>query len=322
MTTAKRSHDLETGREVLRLEAAALNDLAENLPEAFSGAVSLILAAKGRVICVGVGKSGHVARKIASTFSSTGTPAYFVHATEASHGDLGMIREDDVILAISRSGDTAELNDLIQYSRRFRVSLIAMTVNADSVLGDKADIVLSLPDAPEACSDTRAPTTSTTLMMALGDALAVALLRRRGFNADGFRVFHPGGKLGAMLKTAGELMRTGSATPEVSLDAPFEAALQEMSDKNLGCVGVVDANGALAGIITDGDLRRLLSSGSAPKTAGDAMTPDPIVATRGALAAETLQTMNERKITQLFIVENGRPVGVLHMHDVLKAGVV
>ncbi|MBI1392461.1 MAG: KpsF/GutQ family sugar-phosphate isomerase [Alphaproteobacteria bacterium] len=314
--------DIEIGRKVLRQEAAALEMLAGALGGSFADAVSRIVATDGRVICSGVGKSGHVARKMAATLSSTGTPSYFVHPTEASHGDLGMIQENDVIVAISRSGDTTELDDLVQYSRRFGVTLIAITAAAGGALAAKADIVLLVPNAPEACAETRAPTTSTTMMMALGDALAVALLRRRGFDEARFKLFHPGGKLGAMLKTAGDLMLTGGAIPLVEASAAFEEALATLSEKHLGCVGVIDGEGALVGIITDGDVRRLFSKRVAPRTAADAMTKRPIAMPAGTLAATLVQIMNEKKITQIFIVDGARPVGVVHLHDVLKAGVV
>ncbi len=313
---------LAVAREVLRVETDALGLMAEGLGEDFRTAVENILNTQGRVICVGIGKSGHVARKIAATLSSTGTPAYFVHPVEASHGDLGMIHADDIVLALSRSGENAEMDDLIQYTRRFNVALIAITANRDSALGRAADIVLQIPDAPEACPETNAPTTSTTLSMALGDALAVALLRGRGFDADSFKLFHPGGKLGAMLKTAGDVMHAGDEMPCVPEGASLGDALKELTAKNLGCVTVMGAEGGLIGIITDGDLRRIIATGRTPETAKAAMTANPVAARRDTLAGALLQLMNERKITQIPIVENDRLVGVVHMHDILKAGVV
>ncbi len=321
MGEAKGVDYLAVAREVLRVEGEALAGMAAGLGEDFRRAVEKILAAEGRVICVGIGKSGHVARKIAATLSSTGTAAYFVHPVEASHGDLGMIQTSDIVLALSRSGETAEMDDLIQYTRRFDVGLIALTANGDSTLARAADIVLQLPDAPEACPETNAPTTSTTLSMALGDALAVALLRARGFEASHFKVFHPGGKLGAMLKTAGDLMRSGEAIPAVPETASLAAALKELSEKNIGCVTVIAEDGALAGIITDGDLRRIIATGRTPETAQAAMTANPICAAPKTLAGAVLQQMNDRKITQIPVVEAGRLVGVVHMHDILKAGV-
>ena len=312
---------LAVAREVLTAEAYALGGLAQSLGPEFGAAVEKILSAEGRVICVGLGKSGHVARKIAATLSSTGTAAYFVHPSEASHGDLGMIQASDVVLAISRSGETSEMDDLIQYTRRFDVTLIAMTASPDSALGRAADIVLNLTDAPEACAETHAPTTSTTLSMALGDALAVALLRGRGFDADSFKLYHPGGKLGAMLKTAGDIMRSGGDVPAVAASATLGEALNVLSAKGLGCVAVLDGEGRLSGIITDGDLRRLIASGRTPATAEEAMTANPVSASPKLLAGALLQMMNDRKITQVPVVEDGRLAGVVHMHDVLKAGV-
>ncbi len=254
--------------------------------------------------------------------ASTGTPAYFVHPTEASHGDLGMVAPNaDVVLALSRSGETAELNDIVAFTRRFGVALIAMTADPNSALAAAADHVLVLPDAPEACAEVAAPTTSTTLMMALGDALAVALLRRRGFDAEQFKLVHPGGRLGAMLTTARDLMQSGDATPLAPLGASLTEAVAEMSAKGLGCVGVVDGAGALCGIVTDGDLRRMLAAGRADATVDAVMTRAPTVVAPGALAATALQIMNDKRITQLFVVEDGAPLGVLHMHDVLRAGI-
>ena len=311
---------LAVARDVLRAETEALAAMADGLGEDFSRAVERVLAAEGRVICAGMGKSGHVARKIAATLSSTGAAAYFVHPAEASHGDLGMIQASDVVLALSRSGESPELRDLIQYTRRFGVGLIAMTMNAEGALARAADIVLLLPDAPEACAETNAPTTSTTMMMALGDALAVALLRGRGFDADSFKLFHPGGKLGALLRTARDLMRAGGDMPAVGPDAPVPAALKEMSAKGLGCVAIVEADGRLLGIITDGDLRRTIASGRNPETVTAMMTANPIVVRPDALAGAVMQVMNDRKIMQAPVVEDGRLVGVVHMHDVLKAG--
>ncbi|MEE2691469.1 MAG: KpsF/GutQ family sugar-phosphate isomerase [Pseudomonadota bacterium] len=311
--------DIEIARRVLELEAAALARLAQSLDGGFQRAVETILVAKGRTICTGIGKSGHVARKIAATLASTGTPAYFIHPTEASHGDLGMITGDDVVLALSKSGETSELSDLIHYTRRFSIPLIGMTALAGSTLGRASEIALVIPDAAEACSETQAPTTSTTLMMALGDALAVALLERRGFKAASFKTFHPGGKLGAMLLRVGDLMHGGEEMPIVALGAPLDRGLAEISAKGLGCVGVVD-RGRLVGVITDGDVRRLLTAGKRPPLVDGAMTANPVTADADALAGAVLHAMNERKITQIFVVSDGAPVGVVHMHDLLRAG--
>ena len=294
--------------------------MAEALGEPFARAVQT-LGEAAKVVCTGVGKSGHVARKIASTMASTGTPALFVHAAEASHGDLGMIRAGDAVLALSKSGETRELADVVAYTRRWSMPLIGVTGRADSALGRAADVLLLLPDAPEAAPEVDAPTTSTTLQMALGDALAVALLERRGFSARDFGVFHPGGKLGAALRTVGELMHGGGELPLVELDAPMRETLLVMTEKRFGCVGVTDAEGRLTGLITDGDLRRHME-GLLDHRAGEVMTPDPRAVGPQTLAAEALKQMNEARITVLFVVEAGRPVGVLHVHDLLRAGVL
>ena len=309
-----------TARRVLALEADALELMSRSLGEPFVKAVETILAARGRVICTGIGKSGHVARKIAATMASTGTPAYFVHATEASHGDLGMIGQDDVILGLSKSGETKELADMLSYAKRYSIQLIGMTAKADSTLGRAADILLQVPDAAEACAETNAPTTSTTLMIALGDALAVALLESKGFKADHFKVFHPGGKLGAMLRSAADLMHKSAELPLVAAGTPFIDAVKSMSGKGFGVLGVTSPDGRLAGIVTDGDLRRYLTSGRTAAIIDDVMNRTPLVASPGQLAADVLRTMNERKITQMFVLDGGKPAGLIHMHDLLKAG--
>jgi arabinose-5-phosphate isomerase len=311
---------IATARRVLQLEADALSQLSSSLDARFVKAVDTILAAKGRVICTGIGKSGHVARKIAATMASTGTQAYFVHATEASHGDLGMIGQDDVVLALSRSGETRELADMLSYARRYSIPLVGMTARADSSLGRAADILLLVPDAAEACAETNAPTTSTTLMIALGDALAVALLESRGFKADHFKVFHPGGKLGAMLLAAADVMHTSSELPVVAAGAPFIDAVKTMTARGFGVLAVTAPDGTLAGLVTDGDLRRHLTSGKTAATIDDVMTRAPRTVERSSLAADVLRIMNERKITQMFVVDAGKPVGLIHMHDLLKAG--
>lgn len=316
---SEHSH-IATARRVLALEADALGQLSIGLGEPFVKAVETILAAKGRVICTGIGKSGHVARKIAATMASTGTQAYFVHATEASHGDLGMIGQGDVVLALSKSGETKELADMIGYAKRYSIPLIGMTAKADSTLGRAADILLAVPDAAEACAETNAPTTSTTLMIALGDALAVALLESKGFKADHFKVFHPGGKLGAMLRTASDLMHKSTELPLVMTGTPFIDAVKSMSGKGFGVLGVTTPDGKLAGIVTDGDLRRYLTSGNAANVIDDVMNKTPLTVSPDQLAADVLRTMNERKITQIFVVEAGRPAGIIHMHDLLKSG--
>jgi len=311
---------IATARRVLALEADALGALSRGLGEDFVAAVDAILKAKGRVICTGIGKSGHVARKIAATLASTGTQAYFVHSTEASHGDLGMISPVDIVLALSKSGESNELTDILHYTRRYGIPLIAMTGRRDSTLGHAADIRLVIPNSDEACAETNAPTTSTTLMIALGDALAVALLESRGFKADQFKVFHPGGKLGAMLRTAGDVMHTSTELPVVASGTPFIDAVRVMSEKSFGVLAVVSPDGRLAGMVTDGDLRRYLTAGATARAIDDVMTRSPITAAPDTLAAEVLRTMNEKKKTQMFVLDQGRPVGLIHMHDLLKAG--
>jgi arabinose-5-phosphate isomerase len=317
------SDALEVARRVIRMEQDGLARMAETLDGGFSAVVDRLKDLKGRVICAGVGKSGHVARKIAATLASTGTPAQFVHPTEASHGDLGMITPDDAVLALSKSGETRELGDLMAYCRRFGTPLIGMTAGADSGLAKASDYLLLVPDAPEACAETRAPTTSTTLMMALGDALAVALLEVRGFTAQDFKMYHPGGALGAALATVSELMHGGEAMPMVSLDARMSDALIEISAKGLGCAGVADENGKLAGMITDGDLRRHMGPDLLDQPVTEVMTRDPKTVSAGTLAADALRIMTAGsvKITQLFVIGEGKPVGLLHIHDLLRAGV-
>ena len=312
-----------SARRVIETERDGLDLLAGSIGEAFVATVNRIAEMKGRVICAGVGKSGHVARKIAATMASTGTPAYYVHPTEASHGDLGMIGEQDAVLALSKSGETKELGDLIAYCRRFGVPLVAMTTKADSTLGRAADYLLAVPDAPEACGETWTPTTPTTLMMALGDALAVALLETRGFTAADFRTFHPGGALGAALASVADVMHAGDAVPLAPQAAPMSEVLIEMTAKSFGCVGLLDETGRLAGIITDGDLRRHMGNDLVNRPAHDVMTRNPKTGRSEALAADALREMTagSLKITQLFIVDDAhKPVGILHLHDLLRVG--
>ncbi|MGA8320942.1 MAG: KpsF/GutQ family sugar-phosphate isomerase [Xanthobacteraceae bacterium] len=306
-------------------ESGGLNALtaamSDGLGARFTAAVETIRQARGRVIVTGMGKSGHVARKIAATLASTGTPAFFVHAADASHGDLGMITSDDVMLALSWSGETEELKDLITYSRRFRISLIAITVNADSTLGEAADIVLTLPPASEACPHNLAPTTSSLMQLALGDALAMALLETRGFTALDFGVFHPGGKLGAALKFVRDVMHRGDAVPLIKRSAPMSEAIVEMSAKGFGCVAVTDPDGKLAGVVTDGDLRRHMRVDLLQAPVDAVMTASPKTVRADQLASEALQILNASKITALMVVESGRPIGIVHFHDLLRAGV-
>lgn len=311
---------LETARRVLRIEAEALTLLAGQLPADFVPAVETILAARGRVILSGMGKSGHIARKIAATLSSTGTPAYFVHPAEASHGDLGTITEQDICILLSNSGETPELSDVIAHARRFAIPIIAISGRMDSTLMQAANLRLLLPPAPEACIIGMAPTTSTTLALALGDALAVALMEQRGFAPEHFHTFHPGGKLGARLAKAGQLMRGGEALPLVGPGTPMTEAILVMTTKGFGVAGMVE-DGRLTGIITDGDLRRNMA-GLMTKTVREVATRAPLTVPAAMLAVEAVALMNQRKVSVLFVVtEDNRPLGVLHIHDCLRAGV-
>jgi len=308
---------LDTEREGLAALAAAMCD---GLGPAFVDAVDTIRRAHGRLIVSGMGKSGHIARKIAATFASTGTPAFFVHAADASHGDLGMITTDDVMLVLSWSGETEELKSLIDYSRRFGIALIAVTVNAESTLGKAADIVLALPQAREACPHNLAPTTSSLMQLALGDALAIALLESRGFTPVDFGVFHPRGNLGAALKFIRDVMHPGAALPLIMRGALMSEAIVEMSAKGFGCVAVTDPDGKLAGVITDGDLRRHMGVDLLQATVDEVMTASPKTVRPDQLVSEALQLLNAAKITALIVVDMERPVGIVHFHDLLRVG--
>jgi len=288
---------------------------------AFEKAVNLIGQAEGRVILSGVGKSGHIARKIAATMASTGTPAQFVHATEASHGDLGMVTQQDLIIVLSHSGETTELKDMLMYSRRFNVSLVAITSVADSTLARTADVALCMPRAPEACPRGLAPTTSTTMQLAVGDALAIALLEAKGFSAHDFHQFHPGGKLGAALSHAGDIMHQGEAVPTVGQGTVMSDALIVISEKSFGCVGVTNGDGELVGVVTDGDLRRHMGPELIGKPVDEVMSTEPKTVAPDTLASVALEVLNSAKITSLFVVESGKPVGILHIHDLLRIGV-
>jgi arabinose-5-phosphate isomerase len=316
---------LDCALRTLQAEAEGVSALCaaihQELGRTFVRAVELISAARGRLIVTGMGKSGHVARKIAATFASTGTPAFFVHPSEASHGDLGMITPDDAIMALSWSGETAELQHLIDYSRRFRIPLIAVTAAAASTLGKAADIMLALPAAREACPHNLAPTTSTLMQAALGDALALALLESRGFTAVDFHKLHPGGRLGAMLKFVANVMHTGSSIPLVALGTSMADAVVEMSSKGFGCVGITDKAGKLAGIITDGDLRRHMRRDLLECRVDEVMTRSPKTVRPDQLASEALEIINASEITALMVTEAGKPVGILHFHDLLRAGI-
>lgn len=316
---------LSSARRTIGLERAGLDalDAAFQGPAgaAFEDACKLIEAATGRVIVMGMGKSGHIGAKIAATLASTGTPAFFVHPAEASHGDLGMITESDVILALSWSGETDEFRNVVFYSRRFRVPLVAVTSRSDSTLARAADIVLLLPRADEACPHGLAPTTSSLLQLALGDALAIALLEGRGFTADDFSRFHPGGSLGASLSHVSEIMHTGDRVPLAPLGTMMGDAILLISGKGFGCVAIVDEAGALVGIVTDGDLRRHLANNILDMRVEDIMTPNPKTILPEALVASALEAMNSASISALVVVEDGKPVGIVHMHDLLRIGV-
>jgi arabinose-5-phosphate isomerase len=310
-----------SGRRVILQEIEGLKAVVKALGEPFDAIVERILHIKGRLIVSGMGKSGHIARKIAATFASTGTPAYFVHPGEASHGDLGMITGADGLLLLSNSGETAELHDIIAYAKRFSIPLMAMVRRASSMLVTAADVALVLPDIPEA-SPVAAPTTSTTMMLALGDALAVAALERRGFTPEDFHALHPGGKLGKAFIRVGDLMHPLKDTPIVSHRDVMSQVLLVMTNKSFGCAAVIDKKGMLVGVITDGDLRRHMDPGLLNQAAADVMTRGPVTIGAKSLAAEALGIMNARSITSLFVVEGGKPIGILHVHDCLRAGVM
>jgi arabinose-5-phosphate isomerase len=317
---------LASARRSLAVEIEGLVALTEALDSelgpAIAKAVDMIRAARGRVIVTGIGKSGHICRKIAATFASTGTPAYFVHPSEASHGDLGMVTADDIVVAASWSGESSELAAILAYTRRFKVPLVAITSEAESTLGRAADIVLHLPKVREACPNGLAPTTSMLLQLAIGDALAVALMESRGFTADDYRVFHPGGKLGASLRRVADVMHSGESMPLARLDMPMSEAIILMSERRFGCLAAVHPDGRLAGIVTDGDVRRHISDDLMKRTVGEIMTANPKTIRPDALLATAIEILNSSKILVLLVVEDERPVGLVHMHDLLRAGVI
>ncbi len=320
------SPDVQSAVRVLNLEAEGLTALAAGLSgdlgRAFVKALDLLHDRPGRVVVTGMGKSGHVANKIAATLASTGTPALFVHPAEASHGDLGMIHEtDDAVIALSNSGETEELADVVAYAKRHELPLVAITGEKDSALAKAASVALVFAGHTEACPMGLAPTTSTTVMLALGDALAVALLERHGFSPDKFHLLHPGGKLGKRLLKVSDVMHTGDALPLVGPETPMSESLVVMTEKSKGCVGVIDAGGKLIGVITDGDLRRRMSPDLLGRASSEIMTPGARTIRPDALASEAVHLMNSRSITNLFVTEAARPVGILHIHDCLRAGV-
>lgn len=316
------NRDILSARQTIDKEIEALRIMENEFDDTLSKALDMLENAKGRVIVTGMGKSGHIARKIAATLASTGTPSFFVHPAEASHGDLGMLTDDDVILAISNGGESRELSDILIYSKRYGIPLIAMTKNPESTLGKAGDILLKLPDYGEACPLGLAPTTSTTATLVLGDVLAVALMERKGFNRTDYKQRHPGGKLGAILQKVSDLMHKGDALPIVSENTIMQEALLVMTSKMLGCVGVVNSEGLLTGIITDGDLRRWLSKDILSQKVSEVMTKNPKTIEHDVLAAEALRIMNTtgKGITQLFVLQSGKPVGIIHIHDCLRVG--
>ncbi len=312
---------IRVGCETLDKEITGLQALSDSLDQHFADAVETIFALQGRLIVSGMGKSGHIARKIAATMASTGTPAHFVHPAEASHGDLGMIGQNDGLLLLSNSGETKELHDIIAYAKRFRIPMVAMVRRRTSMLVEAANIALVLPDTPEA-SPVEAPTTSTTMMLALGDALAMALLKKRGFTTEDFQLYHPGGKLGQRFLRVRDIMHGVEELPLVNEDAPMQEVLLVMTAKRFGCAGVLTRQGQLRGIITDGDLRRHMDNALLYQIASEVMTPRPVTIRSNALAAEALQIMNDKTITALFVCEEQKPVGIIHIHDCLRAGVM
>ena len=311
---------VKTARKVLKIESKALIKLADNLPKDFAKLISAIINCNGRVVVAGVGKSGHIARKIAATLASTGTPSYFVHATEASHGDMGMILENDICILISNSGETSEMRNIVAHTRRFSIPMAAISSNSDSTLMHAADFKLVLPDAAEACAIGMAPTTSTTMTLALGDALAVTLMHERNFNSESFQIFHPGGKLGAQMTKIRELMHVGNKIPLVTPEMSMQSALIEMTSKGFG-IAVLINFGKIAGIISDGDLRRHMHH-LMEKSAGEIASPDPVTVGKDAFAADALRIMNSKKISVLIVAdEDNRAIGILHIHDLLRVGV-
>lgn len=314
--------DKECAYQTINSEIDTIVKLRDNLNETFSQALDLMQNAKGRIIITGIGKSGHIGKKIAASLASTGTPSFFVHPSEASHGDLGMITEEDVVLAISNSGESKELVDIINYCKRFGIKLISITNNSNSSLGKAGDIVLELPNNGEACPLGLAPTNSTTATLVLGDILTAGLIQRKGFTKSDFNARHPGGKLGSILQKVSDLMHTDSDMPILDENSDMQKVLIEMTSKRLGCVGLINTSGELTGMITDGDLRRCLSSQILEEKAINIMTKNPKTVVKDMIASEVVKIMNEKKITNIFVVENKKPIGVIHIHDLLNKGVV
>lgn len=313
--------DIINAISTIDIEITALNELKNLLDENLTKALDMIEQTQGRVIITGMGKSGHIGKKIAASLASTGTPSFFMHPAEASHGDLGMVTDDDLIIAISNSGESRELIDILNYSKRFGIKLIAITKNPDSSLGKAGDIVLKLPLSKEACPLGLAPTSSTTATLVLGDILTVAMIERRGFSKAQFNQRHPGGKLGSILQRVKDMMHRDNEMPILKTNATINEIILEMTSKRLGCVGFVDENNDFCGMFTDGDLRRCLNADLKNAKASEIMTKNPIIASPEMFASEAIKIMNEKKITNLFVVENNKAIGVIHIHDLLKAGI-
>lgn len=319
---SQKESDRQSAIKTIDSEIKAIEELKHSLDSvSLTQALDFMQNSKGRIIITGMGKSGHIGKKIAASLASTGTPSFFVHPAEASHGDLGMITEDDVVIAISNSGESRELVDILNYCKRFGIKLIAITKNADSSLGKAGDVILLLPNNGEACPLGLAPTSSTTATLVLGDVLTIGMIERKGFSKEDFNDRHPGGKLGSILKRVSDLMHTGQDMPILDENSNMQAVLLEMTSKRLGCVGFINQAGNLTGILTDGDLRRCLSSKILEEKAVDLMTKNPKTITPNAMSAEALKIMHDKKITNLFVVENNKPVGVIHIHDLLNNGV-
>ena len=319
---SKSLKDRESAIKTNDTEIDAISRLKDSVAlENLTKALDLMQNSSGRIIVTGMGKSGHIGKKIAASLASTGTPSFFVHPAEASHGDLGMITENDVVIAISNSGESKELVDIINYCKRFGIKIIAITKNPESSLGKAGDIVLALPDFEEACPLGLAPTSSTTATLVLGDVLTVGLIERKGFSKEDFNLRHPGGKLGAILKRVGDLMHTGQDMPILDENSNMQAVLLEMTSKCLGCVGFINQSGMLTGMLTDGDLRRCLSPSILNEKAINLMTKNPKTVSKDMISAEALKIMHDKKITNMFVLEDGRPIGVIHIHDLLNNGV-
>lgn len=314
--------DIKCAIRTIDREIDTIIKLKNSLDDNFTKALDAMQNAKGRIIITGMGKSGHIGKKIAASLASTGTPSFFVHPAEASHGDLGMITEEDVVIAISNSGESKELIDILNYCKRFGIKLISITKNPESSLGKAGDIVLLLPNNGEACPLGLAPTSSTTATLVLGDILTAGLIERKGFTKADFNARHPGGKLGSILQRVSDLMHIGAEMPLLNEDADMQKVLLEMTSKRLGCVGFINENGDLTGMLTDGDLRRCLSVQVFDKKASDLMTKNPKTITKDTMASEAMKILHDKKITNIFVVENNKPIGVLHIHDLLNNGVV